>query len=231
MKITGSKLIHWTGLAAIGAGVIFSAIQPVHPADVLASVKTSTWATIITLKYVMTLLFLIGITGIYARQVTQAGWLGLAGYLLLILSWWLQVGYVFTDLFILPVMATAAPGFVDSFLGIVNGSPGQMNIGTLPAVYSLLGILYMLGGLLFGIATFRAGIMPRWAAALLAVASALTPLAALLPHAIQRYAAIPVGLAIAWLGYALLTERPEKVSQLLIDRGSRQIRQTGDDYG
>ena len=65
----------------------------------------------------------------------------------------------------------------------------------------------MLGGLLFGIATFRARILPRGAAVLLAAASALTPLAALFPHEIQRYAGIPVGLALAWLGYALFIER------------------------
>ena len=35
----------------------------------------------------------------------------------------------------------------------------------------------------------------------------LTPLAALLPHAQQRYAAVPVALALAWLGSALWSER------------------------
>jgi len=38
----------------------------------------------------------------------------------------------------------------------------------------------------------------------------LTPAAALLPHSIQRLAAIPVALAIAWLGYALFSERPQQ---------------------
>ena len=89
------------------------------------------------------------------------------------------------------------------------GIPAGSNLGALPAIYGLLGILYMLGGLLFGIATFRAGVLPRWPAGLLAVAALLTPAAALLPHAIQRYAAIPVALAIAWLGYALWSERPQ----------------------
>ncbi len=219
MKIKAANLIRWSGLAAMAGGIIFAGIQPVHPPDVLASVTTGAWALIITLKWVMSLFFLIGISGIYARQVERSGWLGLAGYLMLILAWWLQTAYVFTELFILPVMATAAPGFVNSFLGIVNGTPGEMNIGALPAVYGLLGILYMLGGVLFGIATFRAGILPRWAAVLLAVGAAVTPLAALLPHALQRYAAIPVGFAIAWLGYALLTERREKASESLLDQG------------
>jgi hypothetical protein len=218
MKITASNLIRWSGLAAIAGGIIFAGIQPIHPPDVLASVSTGAWAIIITLKWVMSLFFLIGISGIYARQLEQAGWLGLVSYLMLLLAWWLQAAYIFTELFILPVMATVAPGFVTSALGIVNGSPGGMNIGALPAVYGLLGILYMLGGVLFGIATFRAGILPRGAATLLAVGAAVTPLAALLPHALQRYAAVPVGLAIAWLGYALLTERREKSTEALLDQ-------------
>ena len=163
MKITASSLIRWSGLAALVAGLIFAGIQPIHPPDVLSSVTTGAWTIIISLKFAMCLLFLIGIAGIYARQVQEAGWLGLAGFLLLILCWWLQTGYVFTDLFILPVQANAAPQFVESFLGIVNaGSPVEMNIGALPAAYGLIGIVYMLGGLLFGIALLRAGILPRW---------------------------------------------------------------------
>ena len=200
MKIMASNLIRWSGLAAMAGGIIFAGIQPIHPPDVLASVTTSAWVLIITLKLVMALFFLIGISGIYARQVERTGWLGLVGYLMLIISWWLQTAYVFTELFILPVMATASPEFVNSFLGIINGFPGEMKIGALPAVYGLLGILYMLGGLLFGMATFRAGILPRWAAAVLAIASAVTPLAALLPHALQRYAGVPVGLGNSLAG-------------------------------
>jgi hypothetical protein len=173
----------------------------------------------------MCLLFLLGIAGLYARHVEAAGWLGLAGFLLLSLCWWLQTGYVFTDLLILPVLANSAPQFVESFLGIVNpGSPVEMNIGALPAAYGLLGILYMLGGLLFGIATLRAGVLPRWPAGLRAVASVLTPAAALLPHAIQRLAAIPVGIALAWLGYALWSERRGQASAPGGGSGSPRVR-------
>lgn len=211
MNVTTPNLIRWTGISAMAAGIIFVGIQPIHPPDVLASVTTTPWAIIIAAKFIMCLLFLLGITGLYARQVKEAGWLGLAGFLLLSLSWWVQTGFVFTELFILPVLATAAPQFVDSLLGIVNQHPGEMDIGALPTVYNLgTGLTYLLGGLLFGIATFRANVLPRWPAGLLAVAAALTPLAALLPHAIQRFAAVPMGLALAWLGYALWSERREQ---------------------
>jgi hypothetical protein len=212
----------------MAAGIIFAGIQPIHPPDVLASVTTSAWAIIQSFKLVMCLLFLVGITGIYARQADRAGWLGLAGFLLLILAWWVQTPYVFAEVFINPVLATAAPGFVESFLGIVNGHPGAMNIGALPTVYNLLIALpYMLGGVLFGIATFRAGVLPRWAGGLLAVAAAVTPAASLLPHAIQRYAAIPTGLALAWLGYALWAERRTQVAEPVAGRATPQLRPTG----
>jgi hypothetical protein len=215
MKITASSLIRWSGLAAMAAGLIFAGIQPIHPPDVVASVTTGEWAIITTLKLAMCLLFLLGIAGIYARQVERAGWLGLAGFLLLTLSWWLQTAFVFAEAYILPQLATTAPTFVDGLLGtLAAGRTSKVDLGALPAIYSLgVGIPYMLGGLLFGIATLRAGILPRWPAGLLAVAAALTPAAALLPHAIQRLAAIPVALALAWLGYALWSERSERRAQ------------------
>ncbi len=226
MKITASNLIPWTGVSAIVAGIIFAGIQPIHPPDVVASVTTGAWAIITPLKTAMCLLFLLGWTGLYARQVKEVGWLGLAGFLLLSLSWALQTAFVFAETFIMPLLATTAPKFVDGYLGIGAGRASEVNLGALPALYTLVGIAYMLGGLLFGIATLRAGILPRWAAGLLAVASALTPLAALLPHATQRLAAIPVGLAVAWLGYALWSERREQASEPLPGRGSPQLLQT-----
>src|SRR3954462_3360803 len=183
MKPSASGLIRWAGLAAIVGGTIFAAIQPVHPPDELSSVTSRAWAIITLLKFAMCLLFLVGITGIYARQLQQSGWLGLLGYIAFSLSWAIQSGFVFVEAFVLPVLATAAPTFVESYLGVVNGHAAGMNIGQLPRIYSLaVGVPYTTGGLLLGIATFRACVLPRWPAGLLAVVALLTPLAALLPH-------------------------------------------------
>jgi hypothetical protein len=227
MKPTASNLIRWAGLSAVAAGAIFAGIQPIHPPDFLPSVTTAAWAIIMPLKLTMCLLFLAGIAGLYARQVEESGWLGLAGFLALSLSWALQTAFIFAEAFILPVVATPAPQFVDSFLGIFNGFPGETNIGALPAIYGVVGLLYMLGGVLFGIATLRARVLPRWAGGLLAVAAAVTPAAALLPHAIQRFAAVPVGLALAWLGYALWSERRKEAAQPVPGNASTQLRQAG----
>jgi hypothetical protein len=204
---TASKLFRWAGLAAVVAGIIFAGIQPIHPSDELASVTTGAWAVITPVKTAMCLLFLLGIVGLYARQINEAGRLGLVGFLLLSLSWALQTAFVFAEAFILPPLATTAPEFVDGLLGVASGRASAVNLGVLPALYTLVGVSYVLGGLVFGVATLRAGILPRWAAGLFALAAALTPAAALLPHEIQRLAAVPVGFALAWLGYALWAER------------------------
>jgi hypothetical protein len=228
MKITASSLIRWAGLAAMSSGILFIVIQTIHPPDVLSSVTTARWAIVHYLGVAMCLLGLLGITGIYARQVKEAGWLGLAGYLLFSLFYALTMAFQFAEAFISPVLATEAPKFVHGFLGIPSGHASEINLGALPAVYTLTGLLYVLGGLLFGITTLRAGILPRWAAGLLAF-GAVSPLllASLLPHPLDRILAVPMGLALAWLGYALWSERREKASQPVPGRASPQLRQTG----
>ncbi|HEX9988334.1 MAG TPA: hypothetical protein VGE45_07645 [Chloroflexia bacterium] len=231
MKITGSKLIRWAGLSAMLAGIIFAGIQPIHPTDALSSVNTTAWAIITPLKTVMCLFFMLGLTGLYARQVNKAGWLGLAGYLLFGLSWAVNLVYIFAEAFILPPLANVAPQFVqDIFTGVITSGTTETNLGALPIIFALNGLFYLLGGLLFGIATLRSGILSRWPAGLLAVAALLTPLAALFPHEIQRYAGIPVGVAVAWLGYSLLSERraqasEEQASQLAPGKGIAPILQ------
>ncbi len=221
------NLIRWAGLAAMAAGIIFAGIQPLHPLDVLASVTTSRWVIIQSLKMTMCLLGLVGMAGLYARQVKAIGWLGLAGYLLFSLFYALTMSFVFAEAFILPLLATQAPKFVEGMLGIINGHTSEVNLGALPAIYNLTGLVgYVLGGLLFGIATLRAGILPRWAAGLFA-AGALAPFVlAQLPHPLNRTFAVPMGIALAGLGYALWSERREHVSEPVPDRGSSQLRPT-----
>lgn len=225
MKVTAAGLIRWAGFSAMLAGVIYAGIQPIHPPDALSSVTTTAWAIITPLKVAMCLLFLLGWTGLYARQVKQAGWLGLAGFLLLSLCWALQLSFIFAEAFVVPLLANTAPKFVDGYLGIAAGRASDVNLGALPALYALTGILYVLGGVLFGVATFRVRILPRWAAGLLTIASLLTPAAALFPHQIQRFAAIPVAIAAVGLGYALWSRRREQGTEPDRDWGSVDLRQ------
>ena len=208
----------------MGAGVIYVAIQPIHPPDVLSSVTTTQWAIVHALGVAMCFLGLLGLTGLYARKVNEAGWLGLAGYLLFSLFYAGTLAFQFLEAVIAPVLSPQAPQVVEGLLGLASRHASAVNLGALPTVYALVAVPYILGGLLFGIATFRAGILPRWAGGLLAVGAAATPAAALVPHPLDRIAAVPVGIALAWLGYALWSERREDAVAPVPGRGTPQLR-------
>ncbi|WP_254660753.1 hypothetical protein [Bacillus sp. FJAT-27225] len=211
IKVTSANLIRWSGLAAMVAGILYIGIQLIHPPDNLSSVITGAGAMASYLTIAMALLALIGTLGIYARQVSEAGWIGLIGYFLFSLFWIATTVFTFAEAFILPLVAADVPKFVEGFLGIFSGYASEVNLGFLPAFGRLGALLYILGGILFSIATLRAGILPRWAAGVLAF-GALAPLAAsLLGHPLDRILAVPMGLALIFLGYALLFEKRKKV--------------------
>ena len=163
MKVTTPNLIRAAGLSAVVTGTIFATILPIQPPDVFVSVNTSAFITLTSIKTVMSIFGLFGITGLYARQVEKTGWLGLAGYLLLTIFFAFQMCFSFIEPTILPLLTGIAPAFVESTLAMRNGVAGSMNLGALNTVYSLASILFLFGLLLFGIATFRARILPRWA--------------------------------------------------------------------
>ena len=117
-----------------------------------------------------------------------------------------QWPFTFVEAFILPLLATEAPKFVEGFLGIASGSAGEMNLGALAAVYALVGVLYMLGGLLFGIATFRAGILPRWAAGLLAFGCRVGPRGFAAPTPARADSGGAAGVSV-WPGWDMRSGR------------------------
>ena len=213
--MSGSTVIRWAGLSAVVAGVLYVVQTIIHPTDDPSSVVTSLWAISHYLLLGYFVFGLLGISGIYARQVEEAGLLGLVGFLMFFVWLALSTAFVFIEAFILPLLATEAPQFVEGFLGIFDGSVGESNLGVLEAVLPLGALLYIVGGLLFGISILRAGILPRWAAIVFIVGTVSALSVTLLPEGVGRFAAVPYGLGLAWLGYALWSERQEKASEPL----------------
>lgn len=206
------------GLSALVAGLCFIVVGLFHPLNVPSSVTTATWVNVHLVAIAMSIFGLFGMAGLYARQAKMTGWLGLAGFVLFGVWLALMVGFFFIETFVLPSMATALPAFVEGFLGMFSGVESAVDLGLLPTLWALAGPLFIVGPLLFGIATVRAGILPRWAGGLLAVAALLIPAASLLPAEHEPKVMIPVGLALAWLGYALFAERREQASEALLDQ-------------
>jgi hypothetical protein len=220
MKITASSLMRLAGLSAVVAGLCFLVIGMFHSLNEPSAVD-ATWVNVHIAATALGFFGLFGMAGLYARQVEETGWLGLAGFLLFTVWMTLVSGFSFVEAFILPTLATASPAFVSSFLGMFSGAPGEVDLGILPTIWNISGPIFILGPVLFGIATFRARVLPRWAGAMLALNGVLVPLGALVPPEYQpKLIMIPIGIALAWLGYALWAERREKVSEPVLSTAS-----------
>lgn len=205
MNVTSNGVIRAAGIAAVVAGMMFVVIQPLHPDDVLASVTTDAWAIIHYASLVMVTLFVVGITGIYARQVEKLGWLGLAGYVVLVIGLLLTAIGGVIEAFVQPLIASNNPDFVQGMLDMVHGHPTETPLGSIPLVWNASSAGFLGGTLLFGIANFRARILSRWGSAIFAVGMlAAAPVVAVLGN--PRVAAVPIGIGLAWLGYSLWAE-------------------------
>lgn len=221
--MTASTLMRLAGVSAMLAGLCFIIIGMFHPENVPSSVTTTAWVNVHIVATALGFFGLFGMAGLYARQVEKSGWLGLTGFLLFSVWFVLITGFSFVEAFILPNLATESPAFVESLLGMLTGVPSTVDLGILPMLWNISGPMYILGALLFGVATLRARVLPRWAGGLLTLAAVLIPIGGMFPHEYQaKIAMIPVGLAMVWLGYALFSERREKVSEAVSGKVSSQ---------
>jgi len=203
MTVTTTALTRAAGISAAVAGLIFIGVQINHP-PLDASTITTTEVTVrSTAKLVMGALAVAGITGMYLRQVRQAGVLGLVGYLLLSAFYLVIMPIEFLAAYVLPSLADTQPGYVNDVLAASTGGTAIGDIGLLQAAFYLSGVLYVAGGLVFGIALFRARVLARWAAALLAVATVSTLALSALPESFNRPFAVPTGVALIGLGISL----------------------------
>jgi hypothetical protein len=226
MTITATTLTRAAGLAAVAGGLLFIAVQFKHPHLDATFTTTTEYAVRETMKIFMAVFSLIGITGIYLRQVKQMGVLGLIGYLVLAVGFLTLLSVQMIGVFVLPDLAASQPGYVNDVLAVAtSGTPigdvSQMKI------LSMIGISYIVGGALFGIALFRANILPRWASALLSVGAVATLATSQLPMVAQRLFAIPVSVALIGLGYSLWREQRTQSTRPVASPVNPQLDPTG----
>jgi hypothetical protein len=204
MTITTNGLTRWAGIAAAAAGATFIGVQIGHPQLSATSIQTTDVYVRDTLKLLMGALALAGITGMYLNQVRKNGLLGLIGYLVFAAGYLSIICISFTAADVLPEVATSSAGFVNDAIA-VNTSRGTVHgdIGALAIVMKVGGLAFLVGSLLFGAALYRADVLTRWAAALLAVAGVATAALSLMPDALYRLLAFPNGIAMIALGYSL----------------------------
>ena len=147
-------------------------------------------------------LLALGAVGLYARQKNRLGKFGKAGFFTTLAGFGLSV---------LGGLTIIAVGLAVS---------DEATLGVLDVItHPLAHLLYAVGSLAFGIATFRAGVLPRGGALLAAVGPIwLFALFNLGFGGGQSFLIVfvPVvvtGLGWMWLGYALLSQRKGTVTE------------------
>ena len=203
MTITPTTLTRAAGLCAAAAGAIFIAVQINHPAADVEHLLTTEMVVRESAKAVMAALALVGFTGMYLRQVRRVGVLGLVGFALLAVGYLALFALQCIVGFVLPTVAASDPVFVQRVLDQAVGGPASGQIGHLHELLLVSAIGYALGGLVFGVALFRAGVLARWASALLALATLSALALAVLPESFNRPFAVPMGVALIGLGLSL----------------------------
>ncbi len=200
-----SNLIRWGGLAAMLAGALFVAadllslsISPKFPSSV--SLTSEPYAIQSVLKLVAAALLLLGLFGLHARQAEAAGPLGTAGLLAAFSGTALVVGSFWATAFFAPALAASDPAGFDASEAARGGAPP----GRLAVAYLVSWATFVLGWMLFGVAAWRAGVYPRVAALLLILGS---PLALGTLLVIGFPTGVFFSAAVAWMGYALWTEK------------------------
>ena len=221
MTVSPSFLIRAAGAAAIAAGAIFIGVQINHPHVDITSITTTDVVIRNSSKVLMAVLALAGITGMYLSQVRRNGVLGLIGYLVLATGYLLISSTTIIAAFVLPNIAGTDPGFVKDVITVSAGGTATGDIGALGIVWRIQELCYLAGGLLFGVALYRANVLARWATALLAVGGIVTVVLSVMPDAFYRLLAFPNGIAMIGLGYSLWRQQRQAGDQTVVTAEAR----------
>jgi hypothetical protein len=167
---------------------------------------TSSYLASSGLRLLSIVLLLWALIGIYGRQSRAAGTFGLWAFVVVFLGTALVAGNTWAEVFVWPTLAQVAPDMVPG--GFTTEASSYMSAG-LSLSFPLFGI----GLILFGAATFRARVYPRWAALLLIVSIPVTmfldPTAGTFQESIGQ---IMLGIAVATLGFYALRRGPSTTS-------------------
>jgi len=178
----------WGGLASAAAGLL---LLLGHLFDLGGN---SEYGTVFGGSLILTahVVLVFGLVALYAAQVEQSGLLGGLGIVLSVVGTTLVSGVVLVEI------AGASGAEVENVLG-----------ARLPGALALLGgLAFLIGLILFGAATMRAGVFPRWAGLLLIVGDAVFGLGSFAGSAATIFeivGALITCVALLWLGLSLLS--------------------------
>jgi hypothetical protein len=207
--MSSSNLIRWSGLAALVGSVLFifsDIVQYIVFGDQPESsaAATDTWIILDMFFLVAIMLIFLGLLGLYSRQAEHAGIFGLLAFVVALSGTAMLFGFIWTGTFILPYLASAGPEFVDP--GFLDADPS----GTLMSGVILTFGLFVIGWVLFGLSSLRAGVLPRGASVLLMFGAVFFFVLFML---VLPGATVVFSVALAWMGYALWSGAGERATE------------------
>lgn len=181
------QLIRIAGPSAVVAGVLIGATTILGnlAKGGAATSETATDPPVVVngiLALVGFLLLVLALVGLYVRQADAAGTLGLVGFVGALFGTILLAGDFWLEAFFVPYLADQAPAVVDE-------NPTGIAIAGAGVTFAT----WVIGWVLFAVASWRARVFPRTAAALLLL-GACTGFAPGAPGQVL------FGVAVGWLG-------------------------------
>lgn len=170
-KLTTARLFRVSGLGLLIGAVAFivhivaRSMITAGP-DPAVFAKGSLWVPVSALGVMGAVLVLLGLPAMYARMAGPTGWLGLAGLVLIALSW------MFFGLFLSLYGLLVAPWLADQAPSLVAAS-APVPAGILIAFIAGL-IAELAGTVLLAIPFMRGRVRPRWVGFLLPASAILT---------------------------------------------------------
>lgn len=202
--LTSRRLFELSALALLIALPLQIAGSAIHPAgEEVKHVLQATYGPAHLILFVSWVFALLGLPGLYAWQASRAGTLGLISFVLLIVTAAYHLYLLLYEAFATTELASNA-----ATQGLIADGPMAHGVKTLAQYATPLILAFPL----FGIATLRAGVLPRWCGWLQIASVPILMLSAVLLSVIASGAAEVVSIRLlyileflgwAWGAYAI----------------------------
>jgi len=195
------NFFRWSGVANILGGLLLAISLFVHPEEVHTpqNLGSGAWAIAHILAMVATLIVLLGLPGLYIRQMNETGRLGGIGFVLTFIGTACVFALNWSDGFVVPLVATLAPDFITAVFTTEAGK-------TLFLVVAISVVTFALGWLLLGIAIFRGRVLARWASLPAMLGALLLVFSEGMPLPVLWTGGTLFGLGLVWLGVSLFNQ-------------------------
>jgi len=192
-----------TSLFLIILGILPSTTLPTDK-TVLDGVNDSHWSLVSSLAFILSILVLFVIIGLYMRQAEDFGMFGVFGFVLAVIGSILNICMLFDMAFVWPSLAVHAPRLID-FAGPLFRAP------LFSFAHNLIVYLGTIGFLVFGIAMIRARVFPRVSTILFTIGMPLTGVILFPPFVLRSIGSLLAAASFVWIGVLLIRGKAKTV--------------------